>query len=52
MKEHSPHIMTVSFMRIMGVRMVMQIWALLSVVELVVMIILTKLIIRCYRRRD
>ena len=52
MKEHSPHIVTVSFVRVMGMRMVVQIRTLPRAVELVVVVIMTKSIIRCYGRRD
>jgi len=49
-EEYPSHIMTMSFMRIVGMRMVVQIWALLGMVELIVVIILTKSIARRYRR--
>lgn len=52
MKKHSPHIMTMSFMRVMGVRMVVQIRSLLGVVEFIIVVVLTKPIIWCYWRRD
>jgi len=53
MKEYSSHIVTMTFRGIMGVRMVMQIRALLHrAVELVIVVIVTELIARCYWRWD
>lgn len=52
MKKHPSHIMTMSFMRIVGMRMVVQIRALLGMVEFLVVVILTEPIIRCNRGWD
>ena len=51
-KEYSSHIVTVPLVRFMSMRMIVQVWALRRAVELIVVVIVTKSIIRCYRRCD